>query len=229
MEAERPATCLPRGRASTVILLQCEDSVPDTGLPPALVIERVVLLGYMTSGKSTVGQALARRLEWEFLDFDVEIEHRAGATVKEIIERHGEEAFREMEAALTAEVAERPGLVLAPGGGWITRPEQLDLLGSRTLSVWLRVSVDETVRRLNADSIDRPFRGHPDPRGMIAGMLAEREPLYRLADVSVPAEGRSPEGVAFEIETIVRTRREVLLPFTPGDEVMPADVGSGMG
>lgn len=191
--------------------------MPETGLPPALVIDRVVLLGYMASGKSTVGQALARRLEWEFLDMDVEIERRAGATVREVIAARGEEAFREMEAALTEAVAERPGLVLAPGGGWITRPEQLDRLGRRTLSVWLRVSVDETVRRLNADSIDRPFRGHPDPRGVIAEMLAEREPLYRLADVSVPAEGRSPEGVAFEIETIVRTRREVLLPLGVGE------------
>ena len=188
-----------------------EESVPETGLPPALHIQRVVLLGYMTSGKSTVGQALARRLEWEFLDFDVEIERRAGAPVREVIAARGEDAFREMEAALTEEVAERSGLVLAPGGGWITRPEQLDRLGSPTLSVWLRVSVDETVRRLNADDIDRPFRGHPDPRAAIAEMLAQREPLYRLADLSVPAEGRTPEGVAFEIETIVRTRREVLL------------------
>jgi shikimate kinase len=222
MEAVRPATCPGSGRASTIHPVQLlEAFVPDTGLPPALLIERVVLLGYMTSGKSTVGQALARRLEWEFMDFDVEIEHRAGATVKEVIETRGEAVFREMEAALTAEVAERRGLVLAPGGGWITRPEQLDRLGSRTFSVWLRVSVDETVRRLNRDSIDRPFRGHPNPRGMIAQMLAEREPLYRLADVSVPAEGRSPEGVAFEIETIVRTRREVLLPFTPGEDDVP--------
>ena len=189
--------------------------MPET-LPPALVIERVVLLGYMTSGKSTVGQALARRLGWEFLDFDVEIEHRQGRTVKEVIAQVGEEGFREMEAALTAEVAERPGMVLAPGGGWITMPEQLDVLGSRTLSVWLRVSVDETVRRLRADSIDRPFRDHPDPRAMIAEMLAQREPLYRLADVSVPAEGRSAEAIAFEIESIVRTRREVLLPFVAG-------------
>lgn len=195
--------------------------VPELGLPPALVIERVVLLGYMTSGKSTVGQALARRLEWRFLDFDVEIERRAGTTVREFIAARGERAFRQMEAELTEEVAEQPGLVLAPGGGWIMRPEQLDRLGRRTLSVWLRVSVDETVRRLNADSIARPFRGHPDPRALIAEMLAEREPLYRLADVSVPAEGRSPEGVAFEIETIVRTRREVLLPFTPGEDVVP--------
>jgi shikimate kinase len=213
----RPATCLRRVGPSTVRNDLVERiAVPELGLPPALVIERVVLLGYMTSGKSAVGQALARRLEWEFLDFDVEIEHRTGATVKEIIAAQGEERFREMEAALTAEAAARPGMVLAPGGGWITRPEQLDLLGSRTLSVWLRVSVDETVRRLRADSIDRPFRDHPDPRPLIAEMLAEHEPLYRLGDLSVPAEGRSVESVAFEIETVVRTRREVLLPFAPG-------------
>lgn len=186
-------------------------------LAPALVIERVVLLGYMTAGKSTVGKALARRLEWEFLDYDVEIERREGRTIKDIVHDDGEEAFREMESALTDEVANRPGVVLAPGGGWILRPEQLDVLGATTLSVWLRVSVDETARRLNADSIDRPFRGHPDPRPMIAQMLSERERLYRLADISVPAEGRGPEDIAFEIETIIRTRREVLIPFTPGD------------
>jgi shikimate kinase len=197
--------------------------VSETGLPPALVIERVVLLGYMTSGKSTVGQALARRLEWGFLDFDVEIEQREGRTVKEIIATDGEDVFRRMEAALTDEAAARPGLVLAPGGGWILRPEQLDVLGATTLSAWLRVSVDETVRRLRADTIDRPFRGHPDPRAMIARMLAERDPLYRLADVSLPAEGRTPEAIAFELETIIRTRREVLIPFPLVDERAPHD------
>ena len=181
--------------------------MPEPNPPPALVIERVMLLGYMTSGKSTVGLALARRLEWEFLDFDVEIERREGRTVKEVIAADGEEAFREREAALTREVADRPWLVMAPGGGWITRPELLDVLGSRTLSVWLRVSVDETVRRLRAGDIDRPFRDHPDPASMIAAMLAEREPLYRLADLSTPAEGRTVEAIAFEIESVVRARR----------------------
>jgi shikimate kinase len=182
--------------------------VPETGSPPALHIDRVVLLGFMTAGKSTVGRALARRLEWDFVDFDVEIERRAGRSVREIIEGEGEEAFRAMEAALTEELAERRGLVLAPGGGWILRPEQLDRLGRATLSVWLRVSAEETVRRLRADPIDRPFRDHPDPRDAVAKMLGEREPLYRLADVSVPAEGRSVEGIAFEIEALVRARRE---------------------
>ena len=169
-------------------------------------MHRVVLLGYMASGKSTVGEALARRLEWSFLDFDVEIEQREGRTVKEIIDAVGEEGFRDREAALTAEAASATRLVMAPGGGWITRPELLGLLGAETLRVWLRVSVDETVRRLREDSIARPFKELDDPHPIIAQMLAEREPLYRLADVAIPADRRSVESIAFEIEQMVRTR-----------------------
>jgi shikimate kinase len=183
--------------------------MPETGSPPALDIRRVVLLGFMTAGKSTVGASLARRLGWELLDFDVEIERRAGRAVRDIVERDGEDALRAMEATLTEEVAERERLVLAPGGGWILRPEQLDRLGRATLSVWLRVSAEETVRRLRSDTIERPFRDHPDPRRAVSGLLAEREPLYRLADVSVPAEGRTVEAIAFEIEGVVRARRDV--------------------
>ena len=178
--------------------------------PPPPTIGRVVLLGYMCSGKSTVGQALARRLEWAFLDFDVEIERREGRSVKEVIAAGGEERFRELEGALTAEVAGAPGVVLAPGGGWITRPEMLDLLGPGTLAVWLRVSPAETARRLLADDIDRPFRDLADPTPRIAEMLADREPLYRLADLSIPTDARSAESIAFEIEQTVRTRSAVV-------------------
>lgn len=174
--------------------------------PDAPRIARVVLLGYMCCGKSTVGEALARRLEWEYLDFDVEIERREGAPVREIIDAAGEERFREMEAALTAEAAEEEQLVLAPGGGWITRPEMLDALGPGTLAVWLRVSPQETVRRLKEDPIERPFRDHPDPTDLVREMLEERAPLYRLADITIPADVRTQEEIAFEVEQLVRTR-----------------------
>ena len=178
----------------------------ESDLPAFRGVHRVVLLGYMASGKSTVGAALARRLEWSFLDFDVEIEQREGRTVKELIADVGEEGFREREAALTHETASAERLVMSPGGGWITRPELLGLLGAETLRVWLRVSVDETVRRLREDTIARPFRDLDDPAPMIARMMKEREPLYRLADVSIPADTRSVESIAFEIEQMVRTR-----------------------
>jgi shikimate kinase len=180
--------------------------VPDPSGGRALPIERVVLLGYMCSGKSTVGESLARRLDWRFLDFDVEIERREGAPVGAIIDSRGEEYFRGAEAALTQEVAAEPRLVLAPGGGWITSPQLLEAIRPGTLAAWLQVSPPETVRRLKSDSIDRPFRELPDPVGRVAEMLREREPLYRLADLMIPTDGRRVEEIAFELEQLVRTR-----------------------
>jgi shikimate kinase len=179
------------------------ESGPRPGVDP---LQRIVLLGFMCSGKSSVADSLARRLDWRYLDFDVEIERREGRSVAAIIDGQGEEYFRSLEAALTEEVAQVPRIVLAPGGGWITQPGLLELLRPGTLAVWLRVSPEETVRRLFSDDIDRPLRDHPEPEVPIREMLAEREPLYRLADLTVPGDGRSVEEVAFEIEQLARTR-----------------------
>jgi shikimate kinase len=179
---------------------------PDRNGPPGAPIERIVLLGFMCSGKSTVGESLAQRLGWQFLDFDVEIERREGGPVHAIIDERGEEYFRSLEAALTREVESEPFLVLAPGGGWITQPELLEAIRPGTFSAWLRVSPSETARRLKEDSIDRPLKEMADPAGVIAEMLADREPLYRRADVLIPTDFRSVEEIAFEVEQMVRTR-----------------------
>jgi shikimate kinase len=187
--------------------------LPPPPPPGAHAVERVVLLGYMTSGKSTVGRALARRLEWTFVDFDVEIEARTGVTVPDLVAEGGMAALREREEQLTGELAGASHYVLAPGGGWITRPEWLASLGPGTFAVWLRVSPQETVRRLRADTIERPFREMDDPLEIIERMLAEREPLFRLADLSIPTDGRSVESIAYEIESVVRTR--ALAAFAP--------------
>ena len=205
----RPEIALSRSDAPGTVNLPPHSPIPPP-LPGARAdrfgIERVVLLGFMCSGKSTVGAALARRLDWRFVDFDVEIEQREGGSVGAIIDARGEEYFRAMEAALTREIADVPSLVVAPGGGWITQPGLLEAIRPGTLSVWLSVSAEETVRRLRADPLDRPFRGHPDPLGVISAMLAEREMLYRGADVKIPADVRSPEEIAFEVEQLIRTR-----------------------
>ena len=169
-------------------------------------LQRIVLLGYMCSGKSTVGEALARRLAWRFLDFDVEIEEREGRSISEIVDAQGEEQLRRLEEALTREIADEPQLVIAPGGGWITQPGLLEAIRPGTFAVWLSVSPAETVRRLMEDSIDRPLKDHPDPIVPVSQMLEEREPLYRRADLRVPADDRGVEELAFEIEQIARGR-----------------------
>jgi shikimate kinase len=171
----------------------------------------VVLLGFMCSGKSTVAKALARRLQWDFVDFDVEIERREQRTIARLIEQRGEAYFRQLEMELTDEVAGQHALVVAPGGGWITNPGAFESLRAGSFTAWLQVSPAETVRRLREDPTDRPFKNHPDPIPAIQELLALREPLYRLADLAVPTVSRSSEEIAFELEQLIRIRSRGIL------------------
>jgi shikimate kinase len=170
------------------------------------LVGRVVLIGFLGAGKSVVGRALALRLEWEFVDFDAEIRAREGKPLSQVARDSGPDYLRQAEKGLTEEVAQRTRLVIAPGGAWITRPEQLPSLGAATLAVWLRVSPSEAYERIARESDDHPWAGHPAPLDRIGDLMREREPLYRLADIAVPTNWRSPEAIAFEIEQIVRTR-----------------------
>lgn len=176
------------------------------GAPGPEGVERVVLVGFMASGKTAVGAELARRLGWAHVDLDREIERRAGRSVAEIFAADGEAAFRRMEAEATAEVAKRSGVVLSPGGGWITNPALAESLGPGTLTVWLRVSAGEAVRRAGAAPGERPLLAGPDPLGAARRLLEARTPLYARAGLAVETEGATPAGVAEEIERFVRAR-----------------------
>jgi shikimate kinase len=171
--------------------------------PPPRV-RRIVLVGFMASGKSTVGRRLAGILGWDFLDFDEEIERRTGLPIPDIFRRMGEPAFRALEAELTAEYGHLDHIVLAPGGGWITQPGSLERLAPGTLVVWLRVSPEEAVRRAMRDRIHRPLLAGPDPLARARLLLSERESFYRQADVAVDVDGRDPDEVAAEIAGIAR-------------------------
>jgi shikimate kinase len=166
----------------------------------------VVLLGFMAAGKTAVGAELARRLGWAHLDLDREIERREGRAVAAIFAAEGEARFRELEARATAELASHGRVVLSPGGGWIGGAGNLEALGAGTLSVWLRVSPEEAVRRAGAAPGERPLLAGPDPLEAARRLLEARAPLYARADVQVDTEGRSPAEVADIIATEVRAR-----------------------
>lgn len=166
-----------------------------------MVIRRVVLLGFMGSGKSTVGARLAGRLGWGHVDLDAEIERAEGRSVAEIFAVDGEAHFRRREAELTLELAGRDRVVWSPGGGWITRPELLRALGSGTLSAWLQVSPDEAWRRTRGAVETRPLlHAAADPLAAIQARLREREPLYRRADLHIPTDHRAPDEIVAELE-----------------------------
>ena len=174
--------------------------------PSPQPIERVVLLGFMAAGKTAVGAELARRLGWAHLDLDREIERREGRSVAGIFAAEGEGRFRELEARATAELASRTGVVVSPGGGWITGAGNLEALGDRTLAVWLRVSPEEAVRRAGDAPGERPLLAGPDPLDAARRLLEARAPLYARAGLHVDTEGRSPGEVAAIIETELRAR-----------------------
>jgi shikimate kinase len=157
----------------------------------------IAIVGYMGSGKGTVGRILARSLGWEFVDVDREISRAADRAIPEIFERCGEEAFREMEHdALFAALDGPPGRVVACGGGIVERPENRERL-YRITTVFLREDLGVLFARTR--DARRPLRGAD--REEFERRYARRLPFYEgVADLDVVVRGRPPHKVAEEIE-----------------------------
>jgi shikimate kinase len=135
-----------------------------------------------------VGEAVAERLGRRFLDFDQEIEIRAGCSVAELFRTRGEPAFRALELDLTRELTAEAGMVLAPGGGWIAVPGALELLQPPGVLVYLRASPEVVLERMGRSRSLRPLLSAPDPLTELRRLLAKREPRYLLADYVVDVE-----------------------------------------
>ena len=143
---------------------------------------------------------LARRLRVGFLDFDVEIVRREGMPIVEIFASRGELFFRDRERTLTEEVSRLPGMVLAPGGGWVTQPEVVAMLRPRSRVVYLRISPVGALRRMGRRMSTRPLLQHPDPRGELERLLALRQAIYETAEVIVDVEHLDAQRVAQVLE-----------------------------
>ena len=163
--------------------------------PPHAPIRRIVLTGFMGSGKSTVGPMVAKRLGWRFLDADNVFEAEAGTTIAEFFARHGEPAFRDREHATIARLAGTDALVLALGGGAIERAETRTLLLSHpgTLLVHLEVTLPITLARCRGTEDTRPILAD---QANLEARYQRRLPLYRTAHVSIPVDNLTPDQVA---------------------------------
>jgi shikimate kinase len=155
---------------------------------------RIVLTGFMGSGKSTVGPLLAARMGWRFIDVDDDIEAEAGATIATLFDREGEPAFRARERAAIARLAGGESLVLALGGGAIEDPATRTLLtdGDDTLLIHLEVELATTLNRCRGTESTRPILAD---RTNLEARYARRLPLYRTAHVSIPVDALTPEEV----------------------------------
>jgi shikimate kinase len=172
-------------------------------LPP-----RILLIGMMGAGKSTVGRLLAERLQWPYVDSDEQVERRTGMTVPEIFATRGEPAFRAEESVALDEATTSDGpLVVSVAGGAVLDADNRTRIRQAGLVVWLRAEVSTLARRVGSGA-GRPLLGD-DPLGSLSRLYRERAPLYQnLADLTVDVDEATPEEAA---ERVLAARHRAMV------------------
>ena len=170
-----------------------EDVIPRVTAALRRETENVILIGMPGSGKTTVAMALAEKLRRPVLDSDAAVAETAGIPIPEIFEREGEAGFRRRETAALAELGKRGGIILATGGGSVTRPENYDLLHQNGTILWLQ----RDIAKLPTDG--RPISQSRD----LSELLRERTPAYtRFADHIIDNNGTVEETLCRILEVL---------------------------
>ena len=170
----------------------------------------IALVGMMGAGKSAIGKRLAARLGVCFKDADSEIEHAAACSISQIFARYGEPAFRDGERKVIGRLLSEPPHVLATGGGAFMDPTTRQRLKSDAVTIWLRAPVDVLLARTGRRD-NRPLLKDGDPRETLVRLLAEREPVYALADHTLDSED-GPHTAQVERLVALLTQTGALVP-----------------
>ena len=159
----------------------------------------IILIGPMGSGKSTIGNLIAKRLHREFQDSDHFIENRTGVDIARIFDIEGEQGFRDRESNALAELLSQNNRVIATGGGSVLRDENQKLLQQTGYIIFLDTSVDQQMQRLERDK-KRPLLQTENPRERLEALLQERRPIYlELADLAIKTDKRVARRLAADI------------------------------
>lgn len=158
----------------------------------------LALLGFMGCGKTTIGQRVAQKIGWRFVDSDELIERKTGLTISEIFSRFGEEYFRLLETRTLLELSRETHIVLATGGGLPTREENWVILREHFLTVFLRVSFPILFERLKK-SINRPLLKKYSSFFELGALYKSRIPCYLRAHVIIDADFLTEDEIAEEI------------------------------
>lgn len=172
---------------------------------------RVVLVGFMGAGKTTVGRRLAHRLRYRFEDMDHRIERQEGRSIASLFAERGEAAFRALELQAARALGAQCDVVVASGGGAFAQEATRDALQQGALTVWLQCSIEAALRRVKPDG-RRPLAAN---REIMQALLAEREPSYRRADVAVDTSGRTPREVVDRIVELIEGQSRERTPGRP--------------
>lgn len=165
--------------------------------------QNIVLVGFMGTGKTSVGKELAGRLGRDFIDLDDVIEKRAGCTVNEIFRDKGEAHFRELEKAVIREYAHKNKMIIAAGGGAVIFDENVQHLKRNGLMICLKASADEILNRVRHET-HRPLLNVCDPKEKVVELLKKREEFYAKADHAIDTNGLSVKEVADKVLELVK-------------------------
>ncbi|MES2709726.1 MAG: shikimate kinase [Verrucomicrobiota bacterium] len=166
--------------------------------------QHVVLIGFMGSGKTTVGALLARQLGLPFLDMDHLIVQQAGHSIPRIFEEEGEEGFRRRESAVLAELAAAPRSVISTGGGVVTVADNVPKLRALGFVIWLNPPEDVLFSRICRNQ-ERPLLRTPNPRQTVNELLTLRLPLYASAAIlEADVSEVTPEEAAYGLAESAR-------------------------
>ena len=161
-------------------------------------VVNIALIGFMGTGKTSVGRLVAEQLHFDYLDTDEVIQSSTGRTITEIFSTDGEAAFRKMEQELVGELAARTKTVIATGGGLPMNPQNLVSLKTHALVVCLWASPEKIWERVR-NQTHRPLLNAPNPKEKISELLAARAPFYRQADVLLNTELRAVREVTQQV------------------------------
>ena len=185
------------------------------GVDPAARHRRIALIGLRGAGKSSLGAALAERLEMPFLELDRLIEQESGLALNLIFDFRGQAGFRGLERQCLEGVLRRhPCFVLATGGSLVSEPGTFERLLASCFTVWVRASAEEHMQRVIAQGDMRPMANNRDAMSDLKRILTEREGLYSKADLHLDTSGHTPdESLEMLIQALRDTPvRESLLP-----------------
>jgi shikimate kinase len=193
----------------------------------AMAVRAVFLVGFMACGKTTIGRQLARRLNWDFVDLDANIEAREKQPIATIFRErgeHGENGYRAAEECALRDLTESltRDTVIALGGGTFYYPKNREMLRSWP-SVFLDAPVEELWRRSQEDAGKRPLR--KDNPSDFRDLYEQRLPHYRKATVTVVTSGRDPSSLCAEIESILQVRGGV--ESSASTQVPPTHIETG--
>jgi shikimate kinase len=168
----------------------------------------IVLIGFMATGKSTVGRLIAAQTGRSFIDLDASIVTQAAMQIAEIFRQEGESGFRRRESLALASALTNDFAVIATGGGAACKEENLQAMLNSGFVVALSADPAEVIRRVGPASGRPLLDGSNDPQGAAMRLLAQREPFYARAHARVDTVGRSPEQVAGDVITAFETQKE---------------------